>query len=351
MARFASLLLLLLVVFSSLFSEGSGEVEAKNGTDSQCPSRKKNPLALAGHKCQKSCKLQKCSKSRSCVCDGNCGLSCIPSGLSCPWPVTIENAETRLVQDSYMFGALREVRCVPGFRMAEGQELAVSRCQGDGKWSFTAPCEDALRLPSLCKPPPEIENGFHEGGPYNTGKRVRYWCNYGYRLEGADSLLCQENKEWSHPAPTCHPVNCSRPPQIAEATLVAVHQSEYPVGTVIYYLCKKDFFLDGSNRVVCQENGSWSQLPYCRARCPITAKRSRMIYHGRKLWIYEIPDHLVHHGETVTFFCLSQNRTCSFKAESRCFDGVLKMPDCYDEPTYLQYHMFPHRLVSEIQTC
>ncbi|CAI5790794.1 Hypothetical predicted protein [Podarcis lilfordi] len=346
-----SSLLFLALLAVLWFSQGSGQVGVRNLTDPKCPLRKKNFTMLTGQTCQKNCERRRCSKSRKCECDGECGMSCISTGLRCAWPVTIDNAETQLVQESTMFGDLMEVTCKAGFLMADGQEVAISRCQGDAKWSFTLPCEDALNPPSHCKSPPEIENGSHEGGPYNTGREVHYWCDYGYRLEGPSSLLCQENEEWSHAAPTCHPVTCSRPPNIAEATLVAVHQSEYPVGTVIYYLCNKDFLLDGSNRVVCLENGNWSQLPYCRARCPITAKRSRMIYQGRKLWVYEIPDGLVHHGEIVTFFCRSENKTCSFTADSQCFDGVLKMPDCYDEPTYLQYHLFPKRVVSEIPAC
>nr|XP_028558113.1 sushi, von Willebrand factor type A, EGF and pentraxin domain-containing protein 1-like isoform X2 [Podarcis muralis] len=287
--RIMSSLLFLALLAVLWFSQGSGQVGVRNLTDPKCPLRKKNFTMLTGQTCQKNCERRRCSKSRKCECDGECGMSCIST--------------------------------------------------------------DARNPPSHCKSPPEIENGSHEGGPYNTGREVHYWCDYGYRLEGPSSLLCQENEEWSHAAPTCHPVTCSRPPNIAEATLVAVHQSEYPVGTVIYYLCNKDFLLDGSNRVVCLENGNWSQLPYCRARCPITAKRSRMIYQGRKLWVYEIPDGLVHHGEIVTFFCRSENKTCSFTADSQCFDGVLKMPDCYDEPTYLQYHLFPKRVVSEIPAC
>ncbi|XP_053116325.1 beta-2-glycoprotein 1-like [Hemicordylus capensis] len=349
MPRLSSLLLL--VVLCLLYSEGTRERRVSNVTDPKCPPRKRNMAALTGQTCQRPCERRGCAKSRTCVCDGECGMSCIQSGLSCPWPVTFENAEANLAQDSSRFGGFMEVMCNPGFRMANGQEAATSRCQGDGRWSFTAPCEDALNHSSLCKPPPEIENGFHEDGPYKTGNEVHYWCDYGYQLKGPDTLLCQENQEWSPVTPACQPVYCSRPANVAEATLVAVHQSEYPVGTVIYYLCNKDFYLDGSNRVVCQENGTWSQLPYCRARCPILAKRSRIIYQKHKLWFYEIPEGLVHHGESVTFFCRSQNKTCSFRAESQCFDGQLELPDCYDEPTYLQYYLFPKRVVSEIPTC
>ncbi|XP_048373019.1 beta-2-glycoprotein 1-like isoform X3 [Sphaerodactylus townsendi] len=269
----------------------------------------------------------------------------------CPWPVTINNAETRLIQESRTFGDYMEVICNSGFMTADGQRVATSRCQGDRKWSFTAPCEDITTSPSVCEPPPEIENGFHADGPYQIDGEVHYWCDYGYRLEGASTLLCQENREWSHKAPTCQPVYCSRPADIANGAVVNVNKSQHPVGTVIFYLCNKEFYLDGSYRGICLENGNWSQPPACRARCPIHAQRSRVVYKGRKLWIDEIPGKEVHHGESVTFFCRSQNKTCSLQAESQCFDGLLKLPSCYNEPTYLQYHLFPRRVVSEIPEC
>ncbi|XP_058038570.1 protein lev-9-like [Ahaetulla prasina] len=351
MSGLVSLLLLLLLLFSCQISEGSKHVEARNITETNCPSRKKNSAVRTGHVCQRSCERRQCSRTRKCECDGKCGLSCISPALRCPWPVTVDNAETHLAQESHVFGDFMTVTCQSGYRILDGQEMSVSRCQGDGKWSVTARCEEVFTFANVCKPPPEIENGNHENGPYTIGKEILYMCKSGYWLQGSNSLRCQENEEWSDNAPTCHPVTCSRPPNIAQSTLVAVHQSEYPVGTVIYYLCQKDFFLDGSNRVICLKNGTWSNLPYCRARCPVIVQRSRMIYNGHKVWAYEIPNGFVHHGETITFFCRSQNKTCNFEVESHCYDGVLKIPDCYDEPTYLQYHLFPKRVVSEIGAC
>ncbi|XP_054848327.1 beta-2-glycoprotein 1-like [Eublepharis macularius] len=346
MSSFATLLLLVMVL-SPLCSEGTKQIAA---TDPLCPFRKKNAAELRGQRCQKSCEHSQC-KLRECRCDGLCGLSCVVSGLHCPWPVTINNAETRLAQESSTFGNFMEVTCKPGFRMEDGQNVTMSRCQGDKKWSFTASCEDVATPPAFCEPPPDIENGFHGDGPFKTGREVHYRCAYGYRLEGASALLCQENQEWSHRAPICKSVKCSRPGTIANGSVVAVDQDEYPAGTVIYYLCKREFYLDGPIRGICLENGNWSQPPYCRARCPILARRSRVVYQGYKLWIDDIPGREVHHGESVMFFCRSQNKTCSFQAESRCFDGVLKLPSCYEEPTYLQYHLFPKRVVSEIPAC
>ncbi|XP_067402568.1 beta-2-glycoprotein 1-like isoform X2 [Emydura macquarii macquarii] len=274
---------------------------------------------------------------------------------SCPWPMRVENAETRLAQASRGFGALLEVTCRPGFKMSNGQGMALSRCQGDRKWSLTAQCEWDLTPSSFCSPPPETDNGFHSGASYRTGGEVRYKCKRGYRLEGSDTIQCQENQEWSGPAPTCRPVFCPPPRDIAEGYLVAVEKAQFRAGELVYYLCKRNYLLDGSNRVTCRGNGTWSPRPFCRARCAVPAQRSRVLYQGRKLWIQEIPEGQVQHGEIVTFYCRnqtqSQTQTCNYPAPSRCFDGLLPLPACYDEPTWLQYTLFPKRVVSEIRPC
>ncbi|XP_075771161.1 beta-2-glycoprotein 1-like [Pelodiscus sinensis] len=345
----APLFLLLLLL------QGTHSTEGADGP-SPCPARREEPAEETGQTCQRSCRQDRdCSGRRQCLCDGACGLSCVTPGRSCPWPVQIENAETHLAQASRSFGALMEVTCQPGFSMSQGQGAVLSRCQGDRKWSRTAPCEQDLTPSSFCSPPPEIANGFHSGASYRPGGEVQYKCRRGYRLQGPDTIRCQENKEWSGPAPSCHPVFCPPPGDIAQGYLVAVEKAQYQAGELVYYLCKRNYLLDGSNRVICRGNGTWSPRPFCRARCVVPAQRSRVLYQGRKLWIQEIPEGQVHHGEIVTFYCRSQNQTqsksCSYPAPSSCFDGLLPLPACYLEPTWLQYTLFPKRVVSEIRPC
>ncbi|CAM4703642.1 unnamed protein product [Caretta caretta] len=343
----ASLLLLLLLPWGSHCTTGADG-------PSPCPARREAPAEGMGQTCQRTCTQDRdCSGRRQCLCDGACGLSCVIPGRTCPWPVQIDNAKTHLAQASRGFGALMEVTCQPGFRMSKGQGAALSRCQGDRKWSLTASCERDLAPSSFCSPPPETDNGFHSGASYRAGGEVRYKCKRGYRLEGPETIRCQENQEWSGPAPTCHPVFCPPPGDIAEGYLVAVEKAQYRAGELVYYLCKRSYLLDGTNRVTCRGNGTWSPRPFCRARCVVPAQRSRVLYQGRKLWIQEIPEGQVQHGEIVTFYCRSQNQTqsCSYPAPSHCFDGLLPLPACYDEPTWLQYKLFPKRVVSEIRPC
>ncbi|XP_053546638.1 beta-2-glycoprotein 1 [Bombina bombina] len=314
-----------------------------------CPSRVDNPM---GQACQKPCKEDRdCLGKRRCLCDGQCGYSCVLN-RSCRWPVNITNAYTQLVDKTSNFGDRMLVICNEGNRLPNGLESGVRFCQGDRRWSFMDPCAPVKLGPS-CDPPPDIENGyFTKHSPsFWVGTSVDYKCNSGYRLEGHTTIECLENITWSLEAPTCKEIFCSPPTEINHGTLVAVKKTEYVVSEEIYYLCKKNFFLDGSNTVSCESNGHWSKIPACRARCKIQAQRSRVLYKGIKFWINEIPEGLVHHSEIVTFFCKSKNQTCSYPAPSECFDGILPLPECYEEPTWVHYNLFPKKVVSEITPC
>lgn len=140
------------------------------------------------------------------------------------------------------------------------------------------------------------------------------------------------------------------------------------------------------------------------ARCLIPAERSRVVVAGVKRWPFDVTDAMVPHGEVVTFYCKHPDKQCSFTAVQSCFDGNLQPPACYlgkelhcrprclpfrlfpfiwksacqlpqietrtadwqldtsgtltcplfdfsSEPTWLQFKLFPHRLVSEIEAC
>lgn len=136
--------------------------------------------------------------------------------------------------------------------------------------------------------------------------------------------------------------------------VVAVQKPEYDAGFEIHYLCKKNFLLDGPQKVTCLANGSWSAPPpFCRgegrqrvcvcwalmtlwvlttipaARCLIPAERSRVVIAGTKRWPFDVTDAMVPHGERVTFYCKHAQKQCSLSATQTCFDGKLQPPACY----------------------
>lgn len=60
-------------------------------------------------------------------------------------------------------------------------------------------------------------------------------------------------------------VYCLSPREVDQGYVVAVRKTEYEVGFDIHYLCKKNFLLDGPQKVTCLPNGSWSAAPpFCR---------------------------------------------------------------------------------------
>ncbi|XP_044215695.1 beta-2-glycoprotein 1-like isoform X1 [Thunnus albacares] len=319
--------------------------------------------------CPRPCKADKdCGSKRQCLCDGQCGLSCVAPGRTCPWPLPpSESSVARLLSPTHSFSALLEVRCKPGFALPNGLDATIRRCQGDRQWSGDEPiCTEYLPVerqaeetqqpePSAaqtCPLPEEVINTFSIQGDATVGTSIGYSCLSGADIVGSSENFCQENQTWQYPHPICKNVNCQPPREVEQGYVVAVQKTEYEVGFDIHYLCKKNFLLDGPQKVTCLSNGSWSASPpYCRARCLIPAERSRVEIGGVKRWPFDITDAMVPHGENVTFYCKHPRKQCSFTATQTCFDGNLQPPACYLEPTWLQYKLFPHRLVSEIEAC
>ncbi|KAM7383351.1 hypothetical protein PAMP_003013 [Pampus punctatissimus] len=319
--------------------------------------------------CPRPCKSDRdCGSKRQCLCDGQCGLSCVAPGRTCPWPLPLsENSVARLLSPTHSFSALLEVRCKPGFTLPNGLDATIRRCQGDRQWSGDEPiCTEYLpaerqaeetqqpeHTPAqTCPLPEEVINTFSIQGDAAAGTFIRYSCLSGADILGSSENFCQENQTWQYPHPICKNVYCQPPRDVEHGYVVAVQKTEYEVGFDIHYLCKKNFLLDGPQKVTCLSNGSWSALPpYCRARCLIPAERSRVEIGGVKRWPFDITDAMVPHRENVKFYCKHARKQCSFTATQTCFDGQLQPPACYLEPTWLQYKLFPHRLVSEIEAC
>uniref|UniRef100_A0A8C7X1G0 Beta-2-glycoprotein 1 n=1 Tax=Oryzias sinensis TaxID=183150 RepID=A0A8C7X1G0_9TELE len=291
--------------------------------------------------CPRSCKSDRdCGGKRQCLCDSECGLSCVVPGRTCPWPLSLnENSRARLLSPTPSFSALLEVLCTPGFTLADGSDATVRRCQGDRQWSGDKPictggseCFLNVAVFSLC--------------------HVFLLFSCRADIVGRQENFCQFNQTWLYPHPNCKEMLCQPPEEVEQGYVVAVQKTEYEVGFDIHYLCKKNFLLDGPQKITCLSNGSWSAAPpHCRARCIIPAERSRVVIGGVKRWPFDVTDGLVPHGENVTFFCKHPQKQCSFTAAQTCFDGKLETPLCYLEPTWLQYKLFPHRLVSEIEVC
>ncbi|NXQ94233.1 CR1 protein, partial [Sagittarius serpentarius] len=126
---------------------------------------------------------------------------------SCTAP-TIENG--RVIEDSFLFEAVVTFTCHPGYEL-KGSSSAKCVVSGNGvAWDTGFPYCENQRPYVLCREPPTIDNGMHngtKGTDFVHGSIVAYKCKDGFTLAGAAFLQCiagdQYQGVWSKPAPEC----------------------------------------------------------------------------------------------------------------------------------------------------
>ncbi|XP_030417530.1 membrane cofactor protein-like [Gopherus evgoodei] len=191
-------------------------------------------------------------------------------GKSCGHPGDLANGKVHITD--LLFGSSVTFSCDEGFRLV-GQK--TSQCVIDGTgvtWSHEIPlCE---KIP--CLPPPEIDNGKYLGDPnshYTYGSTVTYSCNAvprgtdSFSLIGEASIHCTSDEEqngvWSGEPPECKVVKCSNV-EVKNGRKQSGFGPSYTYKDAITFGCDADYFLVGSNVIICQANGSWTPaIPTC----------------------------------------------------------------------------------------
>ncbi|KAL6455634.1 hypothetical protein MHYP_G00354850 [Metynnis hypsauchen] len=341
------------------------------------------------------------------LCHAGLFASVTPENV-CERPPPQDGSE--LVGGQYFFepGTQIILSCSQGYTPSGGSRKMV--CKSDGEWT-----ERTLKcIPKRCPVPDAPENGQMNYDNIVYKSNVAYSCNEGFILHGARSTECLHNGQWSSPPPVCEPVTCGlphippyakivydrafkgnvtkfgfggeyqcRPPMVLfgnkratcgadgfwtdppECRLVLcpvpttiengflsfAAQREYGYKERVRYGCPDPFVLDGPMDVECEETGSWSRKPVCRAPCTVDIKVGRILYKGQKIWIENFKPNRVLHTEQIAVYCLNKERNCGYPATTQCFDGVLQTPECYEEPSEETYKTNPNSLPSEINMC
>ncbi|CAB1421446.1 unnamed protein product [Pleuronectes platessa] len=142
-------------------------------------------------------------------------------------------------------------KCMDGFTLKK--ESSVS-CLASGRWSSPYPeC-----IPVECPQPVEISNGIVDVQGLMYLSKALYSCRTGYNLVGNSTVLCGEKGLWIGGVPSCRPIECSIPKQIASGKVV---YTKLQFGHSATYSCRRGYRLQGSETLKCLASGDWDFEP------------------------------------------------------------------------------------------
>ncbi|XP_060900166.1 complement factor H-like isoform X1 [Labrus mixtus] len=261
-------------------------------------------------------------------------------------PITVPNAKYTENSDGwYEEGDKIRVTCDEGYEPKKRDATAVCL---NGTWTSVPVCEKSILA---CGEPPQIPHAVIVGQRYQevfaADSKVRYECEDGYSVEGAESkknIFCLSGN-WSE-GPKCirgtrpgsgggegqttssdrtqpagggsrpgtgqggsagrgnipsagsavRPVgvkNCGTFPTVANGEVVESNES------FLKYSCKIFYKLVGPETVLCYGDGTWSDIPICRdAYCAVNTDEHPLLVSVGKVFIKE--------GEEKEFDCVHQ---------------------------------------------
>lgn len=182
--------------------------------------------------------------------------------IICPPLNSIPNGRLLgLFEDDHQYNETVSFECNPTFGLQGKHEL---RCLEDGAWDGSPP----VCVRTHCERPPLVLEASVTGNSTTIGSIIEYECRVGFRLVGESSRRCLSNGHWSGKIPTCVPVSCGQPPEVANAStqlIIPAGQESNSYGSTVVYICNDGYDLTGSPALICEADGSWfGQIPSCQ---------------------------------------------------------------------------------------
>ncbi|KAL8570681.1 hypothetical protein ACOMHN_039116 [Nucella lapillus] len=116
-----------------------------------------------------------------------------------------------------------------------------------------------------CGHPGSIDNGYFNEWRFHFDSRVRYRCNRGFKIQGTETLYCNEYGEWEGDQPQCVEITCALP-QLSENTLLIPPRVDpFRPGERATLGCSEGHkLLTSHDSVTCQNDGTWDRsVPTC----------------------------------------------------------------------------------------
>nr|XP_046187446.1 beta-2-glycoprotein 1-like isoform X1 [Oncorhynchus gorbuscha] len=232
------------------------------------------------------------------------------------------------------------------------QGASTIECLYDGQWSDPPP----TCTPVTCGLPPIPKYGKMVYDSKFTGKTIvfgfggTYECFPPLVLIGNERGSCSTDGNWTEP-PECKLVTCSAPTGINNGYMTNTDKKEYGFKETVKYGCNVDYVLDGPVEIECLKTGDWSKEPVCKASCKVGIKRGRILYNGNKFWIEDFEPNRILHADVVLVYCMNEEKKCGYAVSTQCINGKLKIPECFEEPSVIGYQFKSGSLPSEIAQC
>ncbi|XP_049318661.1 membrane cofactor protein isoform X4 [Astyanax mexicanus] len=159
--------------------------------------------------------------------------------------------------EGLLFGAQATPECDKGYELTG----KTRTCTVKGWDDRDATCEEVN-----CEPPPPTvpENGkptepLEDVYKYQTV--ITYSCNEGYVLSGHDSISCLETGQFETP-PKCIKLSCGVL-EVDPNAMTTGARPPYSLGSLVTFVCKTGFTMEGASELKCVESGWSSSPPRC----------------------------------------------------------------------------------------
>lgn len=202
-----------------------------------------------------------CSSSKmSCVCDGDCGYSCVKKDLDCGSPLPRRLANGNRTVRGTKFNDTATFRCYPDFKLFGS---GVRQCRGKGTWDGLKP-----RCKIFCADPGVTETAKRNKSISFNGFKAKtvleYYCTPNYVLSGKSIITCKDNGRWSDPAPKCVAPQCPSQTLPHNSKVISPTSYDYksgaPAGTRLILGCEPGYFKVKAGVMHCNGSGIWEIL-------------------------------------------------------------------------------------------
>ncbi|KAF8792623.1 Sushi like protein [Argiope bruennichi] len=218
---------------------------------------RKNALEYCSIRCLNGYVLQK----HYIICQENTQWEPLPSCVSlvCPLPILPEGVLAFLEDcNAKKPGESCRLNCIQSGSIIEFESII---CSADLTWTPLPPCS--------CPPLTVNEelDLLEDCSFKRPNERCFIRCKNSFALN-KDHIICQENAQWE-PQPTCVYIVC-QPPILPEGFLAFLEDcnAKRP-GESCQLRCMQGGNIMGSDRIICSDVLTWSQLPACSCPLPI----------------------------------------------------------------------------------